>query len=439
MGLERRGQVIPVEYQINNFLFYLRMIEERKTKTQPIERRQIWRAYKSVQKNGKAAGVDEVSLQEFGKEKEKHLYKIWNRMASGSYFPPEIKAVEIPKRDGGKRKLGLPTVGDRVAQMVVKHQIECRFEQMFHEDSYGYRPKKGAHEAIKRTRERCMEYDWGIDLDIKGFFDHIDHELLIKCLQPYIKEQWVLMYIERWLKAPIKNKNGEVTRRDRGTPQGGVISPLLANIFLHFVFDKWMEKNYPGNKFARYADDIIVHCKSKTEAEQLLKGINERMETGKLTLHPNKTKIFYCKDYRRKGKAENVSFTFLGHTFKPRRHKSKFGGYFLGFSPAISIQARKSKIMKTKEMYQKFFIIKDIQKIARYVNGIVGGWIAYYGRANLWKIKPIFDNLNFRLAKWLKRQNKRFKYSIGKAFKYLRKIQRTKPDLFVHWKHGFTV
>jgi RNA-directed DNA polymerase len=227
------------------------MNEGRNTKTQPITRRQIWRAYKSVKNNGKAAGVDDISLKEFATDKEKQLYKIWNRMASGCYFPPPVKEVEIPKKGGGKRVLGLPTVADRVAQMVVKHQIEVRFEKMFHEDSYGYRPKRNAHDALRATRKRCLEYDWGIDLDIKGFFDHIDHELLMKCLQPHVSEKWVLLYIERWIKVPVVNKKGESIRRERGTPQGGVISPLLANIFLHFVFDKWMEKFHGENKFER--------------------------------------------------------------------------------------------------------------------------------------------------------------------------------------------
>jgi len=417
------------------------MIEKRNTKTQPITHQQVWRAYKSVKDNGKAAGVDEVSLKDFAEDKERQIYKIWNRMSSGSYFPPPIREVEISKKDGGKRKLGIPTVADRVAQMVVKHHIEARYEKKFHQDSYGYRPKKDVHEAIKRARERCMEYDWGIDLDIKGFFDNIDHGLLMKCLHPYISEKWVIMYIERWLKAPIINKEGEKGTREKGTPQGGVISPLLSNIFLHFVFDKWMEIYHPNNKFERYADDVIIHCRNKGEAEQLLREVNERMNKCKLELHPEKTRIFYCKDYRRKANGENVSFTFLGHTFKPRRHKSHFceGKYFLGFSPAISIKARKDKISKIKEMYKKFFIIKDIHQIAKYVNSIIGGWIAFYGRANFWKIKPIFDNLNFRLAKWLKRQYKRLKYSLGRAFKHLKHIQKLKPDLFVHWRYGFTV
>jgi RNA-directed DNA polymerase len=417
------------------------MIERRNTKTQQITHRQVCRAYESLKDNGDAAGVDELSLKDFDADKEGQIYKVWNRMASGSYFPPPVKEVEIPKKAGsGKRKLGLPTVADRLAQMVVKHQIESRFEKMFHENSYAYRPKRSMHEALEKTRQRCMEYDWGIDLDIKGFFDNIDHELLMKCLKPYIEEKWVLIYIERWLKAPSINKHGEKTDRDKGTPQGGVISPLLANIFLHFVFDKWMEKNHPQNQFERYADDIIIHCGREDEAKHLLEEVCIRLNKCKLEAHPEKTQVFYCKDYRRKGKSENVSFTFLSHTFKPRLHKSKYGdSFFLGFSPAISIDARKDKIKKIKEMYLKFFGIGDIQQISKYVNPIIRGWITFYGRVNFWKIKPIFDNLNFRLAKWLKRQYKRFKYSLHKAFKYLRFIQRNKPDLFVHWTYGFSV
>lgn len=416
------------------------MINKRNTKSQPVEYRQVHRAYLSVKNNGEAAGIDGLSLKDFEKDKEKHLYKIWNRMTSGSYFPPPIKAVDISKKDGGVRTLGIPTVSDRIAQMVVKHAIEPRLEKIFHEDSYSYRPKRSAHDAIRVARKRCTEYDWVIDLDIKGFFDNIDHGLLRKCLSKHIDEKWIMIYIERWLKVTFINRSGEIIHRRKGVSQGGVISPLLSNLFLHYVFDQWMAENYPYIKFERYADDIIVHCKSKKQSNFLLSKISERMNKCLLSLHPDKTKITYCKDYRRKEDEENVSFTFLGHTFKPRRIKSKKNdGFFLGFSPAVSMKVIKEKISELKSLYRLFYIRGSLGSIADLINAKIRGWISYYGRANLWALKPIFDTLNFRLAKWLKRTHKRFKYSLGKAFKYLKKINHRKPDLFVHWQRGFTV
>jgi len=416
------------------------MINKRNTKSQPVEYRQVHRAYQSLKNNGKAAGVDGLSMEDFEKDKEKLLYKIWNRMTSGSYFPPPIRAVDISKKDGGVRTLGIPTVSDRIAQMVVKHAIEPRLEKIFHEDSYSYRPKRSAHDALKVTRERCINYDWVIDLDIKGFFDNINHELLEKCLTKHIEEKWILLYINRWLKAPFVNKTGKIIPRNKGASQGGVISPLLANLFLHYVFDEWMSKYYADIKFERYADDIIVHCRSKKQGQFLLSKINKRLNDCFLSLHPDKTKLIYCKDYKRKDDEDNVSFTFLSHTFKPRKYQSKYGkGFFLGFGPALSMKVQKAKILELKTLYQEFFSIGSLKGIALHINAKIRGWINYYGRAHLWALKPIFNALNFRLAKWLKRSHKRFKYSLGYAFKYLKKLCRFYPDLFAHWERGFTV
>lgn len=281
------------------------------TKSQDITKRQVWEAYKKVRANKGSAGVDGVDFNKFESNLENNLYKLWNRLSSGSYMPPAVLRVEIPKSDGGVRALGIPTIADRVAQMVVKDYLEPKLEKIFHNDSYGYRPKKSAHQALKATRKRCWQYPFVVDLDIKGFFDNIDHELMIKALELHIDTKWEMLYIKRWLVAPVQTKDG-IIQRDRGTPQGGVISPLLANLFLHYAMDSWMSKNYPTIPFERYADDAVCHCKSQSEAEELQVELSKRMEECKLELHPDKTKIVYCKDDKRRGEYENISFAPQG-------------------------------------------------------------------------------------------------------------------------------
>ena len=289
-----------------------------KAKSYHISKNTVWNAYKHVKANDGAAGVDGVTISEFEKKVKDNLYKIWNRMSSGSYLPPPVKAVEIAKDDGKIRKLGVPTLADRIAQMVAKMYLEPLLEPHFHEDSYGYRPKKSALDAIRVARERCWRYDWVIDMDIKGFFDNIDHELMMEAVKKHTKEPWILLYVQRWLLAPMQEVDGSITERTKGTPQGGVISPLLANLFLHYVFDVWMRKWYPQNPFERYADDVVVHCKTEEEAKALLGKLKERFQKCKLELHPEKTKIVYCKDSNRRGNSKKEKFDFLGYTFEPR-------------------------------------------------------------------------------------------------------------------------
>ena len=293
-----------------------------------------------------SAGVDNITIEQFETNRENNLYKIWNRMSSGSYMPPAVRMVEIPKSDGKVRKLGIPTVADRVAQMVAKLYLEPLVELHFHPDSYGYRPGKSAHEAIGIVRTRCWKSDWVIDLDIQGFFDNLDHDLLMRAVEKHTDIKWLHLYIKRWLKAPIEEKEGELEARTQGTPQGGVISPLLANLFLHYAFDKWMQRHYPRNVFARYADDIIVHCQTLEEAEQLKQAIETRLKECKLALHPDKTRIVYCKDDDRKGGHPEMQFDYLGYTFRPRQAKSKHGKYFVSFLPAISTKARRGYVKR---------------------------------------------------------------------------------------------
>jgi len=345
------------------------------TKSIPISRSMIWEAYKKVRANKGSAGVDEVSMDEYDADRRKHLYKLWNRMASGSYFPPPVKEVEIPKKDGKVRKLGIPTISDRVAQVAIKMYIEPRFEAIFSENSYGYRPNKSAHQALEKVRENTRKNDWVIDLDIKGFFDNISHEKLMLAVEKHVPENWIKLYIKRWLEAPILKKSGElITKQGKGTPQGGVISPLLANLFLHYGFDKWLEKTDPTANFARYADDVIVHCRSKRHAEHILTLINQRINNIDLELHPDKTKIVYCKDYRRKEKYPVVKFDFLGYSFQPRTTKSKkTQGVFLGFDCAISISSCKRIADKLGELEVEKMTFKSVVGIAQKLNPMIRG------------------------------------------------------------------
>jgi RNA-directed DNA polymerase len=297
------------------------------TKSFDISKQLVWDAYKRVAKNKGAAGVDNQSLEDFNADLENNLYKLWNKMASGSYFPPPVKRVDIPKSDGKTRPLGIPTVSDRIAQMVVKLKLEPTVEPIFDEDSYGYRPNKSALDAVGKARERCWRNDWVVDIDIQGFFDNIDHQLLMKAVKKHTECRWVILYIGRWLTAPVVLPDGQQMERDRGVPQGGVVSPLCANLFLHYALDRWVRKEFPTVTFERYADDVIYHCKTRFMAERLIVAIRDRLEVCKLKLHPEKSKIVYCKDNTRKGEYERMQFDFLGYSFRPRLVKARKGNF----------------------------------------------------------------------------------------------------------------
>lgn len=409
------------------------------TKSIPISRPMIWEAYKKVRANQGGAGVDSVSMEEYDANRRKHLYKLWNRMASGSYFPPPVKEVEIPKKDGKVRKLGIPTISDRVAQMALSMYIEPRFEEIFSSNSYGYRPKRNAHQALEKVRENTRKNDWVIDLDIKGFFDNISHEKLMLALEKHVPENWVKLYIKRWLAAPVLTMSGElITKQGKGTPQGGVISPLLANLFLHYGFDKWLEQTDKTVNFTRYADDVIVHCRSKQQAEQILKLINQRMNNIDLELHPEKTKIVYCKDYRRQEKYPVVKFDFLGYSFQPRTTKSvKNKGLFLGFDCAISISSRKRIADKLEELEIEKMTFKSVVGIAQKLNPMIRGWIQYYGKYRISSLHKVFRLLNQRLVRWARKRYKRYKTSLKRAYKWLARVQEQYAYLFYHWQLGF--
>jgi RNA-directed DNA polymerase len=407
-----------------------------KTKSYSISRQMVWEAYKRVKANKGAAGIDEESIQSFEEDLKDNLYKIWNRMSSGSYFPPPVKAVEIPKKNGGTRVLGVPTVSDRIAQMTVKLYFEPLVEPHFHPDSYGYRPGKSAIDAVRITRTRCWKYDWVLEFDIKGLFDHIDHELLMRAVKKHTDCKWVILYIERWLKAPFQKKSGEMIERTSGTPQGGVISPVLANLFLHYTFDKWMERNHPRNPWARYADDAVTHCRTKEEAERLLEQLKRRFQECKLELHPEKTRIIYCKDSDRKGEHSEIKFDFLGYTFRPRRSKNRFGKYFINFTPAVSNKAAKAMRQTIRQWRIHLKPDKEIDDLSRMLNAVIRGWINYYGHFYKSQLYPVLRHLNRALIHWVRRKYKKLERHKRRAERWLGKLARNLPHLFAHWQMG---
>jgi RNA-directed DNA polymerase len=403
------------------------------TKSFYISKQLVMEAFKKVKGNKGAAGVDAVSLEAFEVNLKDNLYKIWNRLSSGCYFPPPVKAVEIPKSGGGIRILGIPTVSDRIAQMVVKMTLEPTIEPYFHKDSYGYRPWKSALDAVETARQRCWRYAWVIDLDIKGFFDNLDHDLVMKAVEKHTKCKWVILYIKRWLKAPMQQEDGTLRERNMGTPQGGVISPLLANLFLHYAFDEWIRRKYPQNPFERYADDIIAHCKTYEEAVNLLEKIKLRLKECHLEVHPVKTKIVFCKDSRRNEEYEHIAFDFLGYTFRPRKVVAR-GRTFTGFNPAVSNKAKK-KIHETIRKWRIHMATnKTLEDIAKGINPIVRGWINYYGRFYKSALSPVLCHLNDALTRWVKKKYKGMKGHHRKAKYWVGKVAKREPQLFCHWK-----
>jgi RNA-directed DNA polymerase len=401
-----------------------------------ISKELVWKAYKLVKANGGAAGVDKESLFQFEENLSSNLYKIWNRMSSGSYFPPPVMAVEIPKKSGGIRILGVPTVSDRIAQAVVKLRLEPILEPHFHEDSYGYRPGKSAHQAIDVTRRRCWKYDWVLEFDIRGLFDNIGHELLMKAVRKHTDCKWTILYIQRWLTASMQMKNGELVKRGKGTPQGGVISPLLANLFLHYAFDRWMTNRFPNAPFCRYADDGLVHCRTLEQAELMRENIRQRFKECGLELHPEKTKIVYCKDGKRKKEYNNIQFDFLGYTFKPRRALNRFDVLFENFSPAMSNIAIKAICQTVRGWKLQFQNNKSIEELADKFEAQIRGWINYYGKFYASKLNRIADHIDFALNKWARRKYKKLTRSISKARKWITKVAKTQPNLFPHWRYS---
>ena len=402
-----------------------------------ITKKQVYEAYKAVKSNHGAAGVDKETIEQFEANLKGNLYKLWNRMSSGSYFPPPVRAVSIPKKSGGERILGVPTVADRVAQMVVKQLIEPDLDPIFLADSYGYRPGKSALDAIGVTRERCWKYDWVLEFDIKGLFDNIDHELLLRAVRKHVTCKWALLYIERWLKAPMELEDGTRVERTRGTPQGGVVSPIFSNLFLHYAFDLWMARTYPDLPWCRYADDGLVHCRIEHEAEVLKAALQARLAECHLEMHPTKTKIVYCRDGKRRGKYPNVKFDFLGYCFRPRLvRRSRDNILFCGFTPAVSPSALKSMRAKIRDLGIRRRTELSLADIAHRINPLLRGWISYYGRYAPSALAPLLRYVNQTLLAWATRKFKRFKAHKIRASHFLQTLTRLNANLFVHWQLG---
>jgi len=407
-----------------------------KEKSFVISKQVVWDAYEKVKANQGAAGVDGQSIAEFERNLKGNLYKLWNRLSSGSYFPPPVRAVEIPKKAGGVRVLGVPTVADRIAQTVVRAYLEPEVEPLFHPDSYGYRPRRSALDAVGACRERCWKNNWVIDLDIRAFFDSIPHPLLLKAVSKHTDLPWVLLYIKRWLEAPLQREDGTIVERDRGTPQGSAISPLLANLFLHYAFDQWLTREFPTVAFERFADDAVVHCKTERQARQVLDAIGRRMTEVGLELHPDKTRIVYCKDSDRKGSYEHEQFLFLGYTFRPRRSKSKHGHFFVNFSPAVSNVAKKEIGREIRSWHISRRSDKSLGDLARMFNPILQGWINFYGHFYKSMLLLVLRRINDRLVHWAMRKYKRLRGHYRRAASWLAGVARRSQRLFAHWRAG---
>jgi len=408
------------------------------TKTVPITFKMVVDAYSKVKKGGKAAGIDGESWVEFDKDPQSNLYVIWNRLSSGSYHPSAVRETEIPKKDGKMRKLGIPTLRDRIAQCVVKEYLEKRIDQSFHQHSYGYRPLKSSRQAIEQVRKNCIDQDWVIDLDIAKFFDEIDHGLLMKAVERMAEEKWVRMYVSRWLEMKIVNKEGkENDRQGKGTPQGGVISPLLSNIFLHYALDKWLEVHYPQIRFVRYADDMVIHCSTKQQAEHLLSAIKERLSQVNLRLNEEKTKIVYCKDYRRTQEYEKVQFGFLGFSYQPRKARSKYGTAqsYTAFTAEISKENQKKIREQIREAIEWSNTRIELKDIALKLNSKLRGWINYFGLYGKAALRRAMIYLDYRLVKRLRAKHKLS--GVRKSIIKLTTIRNEHPMMFYHWAKGY--
>ena len=429
MGVERRGQIIPSSSNGQPTSGRSHVVS---TKPYTIPKALVYQAYKRVRANKGSAGVDRQSLEDFDADLSNNLYKLWNRLSSGSYHPPPVLRVDIEKASGGTRPLGIPTVADRIAQTVVKLQIEPELERHFHPDSYGYRPGKSAHDALKQVQARCWKRAWVLDMDIQGFFDNIDHGLLMKAVDRHVTEDWQKLYIRRWLSAPVQLASGSIESRDRGTPQGGVISPLLANLFLHYVFDRWVEKRWGGIQFERYADDIVCHCSSEREAQALKVVLEERFKDCGLTLHPEKTNIVYCKGGQHRQDYPVFAFDFLGFTFRPRWMRNRQGRRGVYFMGAISQRAAKGIRTQITEWPWKRWRQQEFGQFVRFCQSRIRGWMQYYGLFGRRYIRNVLFHFDLRLSRWAKGKYKKLRGLI-QAARRVNALRWRHPRLFAHW------
>jgi RNA-directed DNA polymerase len=434
MGPERRGRTDQGQTEANPAGEEPRTRPKPKVKSFEISKRLVFEAWEKVRANNGAPGVDAVGIAEFAERERDNLYLLWNRMSSGSYFPGPVRAVEIPKDHGrGVRVLGVPNTADRVAQTAAAMLLEARLEPIFHPDSYGYRPGRSAHDALAVTRKRCWKQDWVLDLDVRAFFDSVPHDLLLKAVAHHTDERWVLLYISRWLKAPMQMPDGTMAVREKGTPQGSPISPLLANLFMHYAFDMWMVREHPDCPFERYADDVVAHCTTEARAHELRAAIADRLRALGLELHPAKTKVVYCKDANRPGQSEHTSFDFLGYTFRGRLARGR-NGFFVNFLPAISNQAKKAKGQQIRGWHLNRRTGTDLSGIAQAINPQVRGWINYYGVFYHSELFSLTRRIDDHLVRWVMHKYKRFRHKPGQAYQALAVVKHRQPTLFAHWQ-----
>ncbi len=434
MGLEPRGRADQVDQRPTPLGEEPMERSRPKVKSFEISKRLVYEAWEKVRANKGAPGVDTVNVAEFDNDERNNLYKLWNRMSSGSYLPGPVRAVEIPKDHGmGVRTLGVPNTADRVAQTAALMLLEEKLEPIFLPNSYGYRPGRSAHDALAVTRQRCWKQDWVIDLDIRAFFDSVPHDLLLKAVAHHTDERWVLLYIERWLKAPMQMPDGTLAAREEGTPQGSPISPLLANLFMHYAFDRWMVREFPDCPFERYADDIVAHCDSEDQAHHLWAAIADRLGPLGLELHPDKTKVVYCKDTNRRDNAEHTSFDYLGYTFRGRPARGQHG-FFVSFSPAMSTKARKAKGLQIRAWHLSRRSGTDLSGLAEDINPQVRGWINYYGRFYRSELYFLARRIDEHLVRWAMQKFKRLRHKPWRAWEWLAKVRQRQPNLFAHWR-----
>jgi len=399
-----------------------------------IDKRVVWEAWQQVRANQGAPGIDEEAISEFEGNLEGNLYKLWNRLSSGTYMPPPVKAVQIPKKDGGgARTLGVPKVADRVARTVAKLYLEPEVEPTFHSDSYGYRPDRSALDAVGACRERCWKSDWVIDCDLRSF-DSFDHDLMLKAVAAHTKERRVLLYVERWLKAPLDKGDGNLEARDRGTRQGSAISPVLANLYLHYAFDSWMAREFPAVPFERYADYIVAQTKSERQARFVLGEIKARMADCHLELNQEKTRLVYCRDPNRTSSHEHEHFDFLGYTFRPRPARNGRGELCTSFGPAVSDPAAKAIRRTIRRWRIHLWNGASLADIAQEYNTTVRGWINYYGRFHSTELVKYLRRIDEYLVRWAMRSLKRLKGRRARGWQLLADVFTREPELFSHWR-----
>jgi RNA-directed DNA polymerase len=409
--------------------------DDDKVKPFQVSKQLVWKAYWKVKDNDGAAGVDGQSIEDFETDLRNNLYKIWNRMSSGTYFPPPVLGVEVPKpHGGGTRLLGVPTVADRIAQTVVALTLDPRMESIFHDDSYGYRPGRSAEMALAKCRERCWQRDWVLDLDVAKFFDTVDWDRMVKAVEANTDQKWVVLYVKRWLRAPVRMPDGRLVDRDQGTPQGSAVSPVLANLFMHYAFDTWLEKAFPSVSFERYADDAVVHCATERQAREVWAALEQRLASVGLRLHPDKTKIVYCKDGKRRRKYPCTSFTFLGYTFQARPAPTREGkSMFTSFLPAMSRVAQKAKGQEVRRWRIHLKTTSDLADLAEWMNPVIQGWMNYYGTFYRSELYSLLRRINTYLMRWARRKYKRLR-AFKRARRWWTGLVKRQPGLFAHWK-----